>query len=51
MKLDKLGPFIVDIDTNGVNYFDKLDVEIGENLKEIYKDLNIDEGFEYTKLY
>ena len=29
-KLDDIGPFIVDIDTEGNNYFDKLDEKISE---------------------
>ena len=51
LELDKLGPFIVDMDCEGNNYFDQLDEVIGANLKEAYKDLNIPEDFQYTKLY
>ena len=50
-KLDKLGPFIVDIDSEGNNYFDRLDADIAERKNEALKKLGIDEGFEFTKLY
>lgn len=50
-KLDKLGPFIVDIDARGNNYFDRLDGEILERKNEALKKLGIDETFEFTKLY
>ena len=50
-KLDRLGPFIVDIDCEGNNYFDRLDGEISERKKEVLEKLGIDETFEFTKLY
>ena len=50
-KLDKLGPFIVDIDSEGNNYFDRLDADIAERKNEALKKLGIDESFEFTKLY
>jgi len=49
--LDELGPFIVDIDTKGNNYFDALDGEIEKKKQEAMKKLGIDPDFEYTKLY
>ena len=51
MELDKLGPFKVDIDCEGNNLFDDLDVKIEERKKLAYKKLGIPEDFEYTKLY
>lgn len=51
LEIDKLGPFIVDMDCEGNNYFDELDKVIGENLKSAYNDLDIPENFKYTKLY
>ena len=51
MKLDKLGPFKVDIDTEGNNLFDQLDATIEANKLKAFEDLGIPEGFEYTKLY
>ena len=46
-----IGPFIVDIDTKGNNYFDKLDGEIEKRKNEALKKIGVDPDFEYTKLY
>lgn len=51
MKMDKLGPFKVDIDTEGNNLFDQLDATIEANKQKAFEALNIPEDFEYTKLY
>ena len=51
MDLDKLGPFVVDIDTQGNNLFEKIDVKVAENKAKAYEMLGIGEDFEYTKLY
>ncbi|MBQ7236883.1 MAG: fumarate hydratase C-terminal domain-containing protein [Clostridia bacterium] len=50
-KLNDIGPFIVDIDTNGNNFFDQLDEKIAERKEKAMRDLGIEEGWEYTKLY
>ncbi len=50
-KLNHLGPFIVDIDCEGNNYFDELDGKIEERKQSALKELGIDESFEFTKLY
>ena len=50
-KLDKLGPFIVDIDSTGENYFDRLDEDIAKRKNDALKKLGIDGDFEFTKLY
>ena len=50
-KLNDLGPFIVDIDCEGNNYFDKLDDKIEKRKQAALKELGIDETFEFTKLY
>ncbi len=50
-KLNDLGPFIVDIDTEGNNYFDRLDDKIAERKDEALKNLGIDPDFTFTKLY
>lgn len=50
-KLNDLGPFIVDIDTEGNNYFDRLDEDIACKKEEALKKLGIDDSFEFTKLY
>ncbi len=50
-KMDNLGPFIVDIDCEGNNYFDALDDEIAKRKNEQLEKLGIPSDFEYTKLY
>ena len=50
-NLKDIGPFIVDIDTEGNNYFDKLDGEIAKRKEKALKELGIDENFKFTKLY
>ncbi len=49
--VEKLGPFIVDIDADGNNYFDRMDEDIAKKKEEALKKLGIDEDFEFTKLY
>ena len=48
---NELGPFIVDIDTEGNNLFDNMDEEIAKKKKAALLKLGIDESFEFTKLY
>lgn len=50
-ELNDLGPFIVDIDAEGNNYFDLLDKDIADRKDEALKKLGIDDSFEFTKLY
>ena len=50
-KLNDLGPFIVDIDSEGNNFFDRLDDKIEERKQIAFKELGIDDSFEFTKLY
>lgn len=50
-KLNDLGPFIVDIDTEGNNYFDRLDEDIAKRKEKALERLGIDDSFEFTKLY
>ena len=50
-KLNGLGPFIVDIDTEGNNYFDRLDDQIRQKKDEALKKLGIPDDYEFTKLY
>jgi L(+)-tartrate dehydratase beta subunit len=51
LTLDELGPFVVDMDTQGGRLFEELDEKVEKNLKAAYKALGIPEDFEYTKLY
>ena len=50
-KLNDIGPFIVDIDTEGNNYFDALDVEIAKRKEAAMAELGIEHDFEFTKVY
>ena len=50
-KVNELGPFIVDIDCEGNNYFDRLDKDIADKKGKALKNLGIDDSFEFTKLY
>ena len=50
-KVTELGPFIVDIDCEGNNYFDRLDGEIAARKDEALRSLGIDPDYEFTKLY
>ena len=50
-NLKDLGPFIVDIDTEGNNYFDRLDEDIATRKNQALKKLGIDENYQFTKLY
>lgn len=50
-KLNDIGPFIVDIDTKGNNYFDAMDAEIEKRKNEALKKMGIDPDYKYTKLY
>lgn len=51
LKLNDFGPFLVDIDTKGNNYFDMLDPIIEGKKRYVYSKLGIPRDFEFTKLY
>lgn len=51
MEVDRLGPFVIDIDTQGNNLFNSIDKVVAERKAEAYRQLGIPEDFEYTKLY
>lgn len=50
-KLKDLGPFIVDIDTEGNNYFEQMDEVVEKRKTEALKKLGIEEDYKFTKLY
>jgi tartrate/fumarate subfamily iron-sulfur-dependent hydro-lyase beta chain len=50
-KMKDLGPFIVDIDTQGNNLFDRLDDQIAHRKEQALRDLGVDPDFQFTKLY
>jgi len=51
LELNNLGPFLVDIDCQGKNYFEHMDMVVERNKKKTYQMLEIPEDFKYTKLY
>ena len=51
MELSELGPFIVDIDTNGRCYFDELDVVVAKNREAALDAMGVPRDFVPTKLY
>ena len=51
LEINDLGPFLVDIDTEGRSYFEELDRVIETNRRRAFQRLGIPEDFEYTKLY
>lgn len=51
LELDRLGPFTVDIDSEGNNLFDELDLVATANISKAYQTLGIEDDFKYTKLY
>jgi len=51
LEIKELGPFLVDIDCKGRNYFDELDYDIAAKRRRAYQRLGIPEDFEYTRLY
>ena len=50
-RLRELGPFLVDIDARGNNYFDRLDADVEKRKAEALLRLGIDENYTFTKLY
>ena len=50
-EMDKLGPFVVDMDCYGNNLFDAVTEKVEENRKKAYEKLGIPEDFTYTRLY
>ena len=50
LEVNMFGPFFVDIDAYGNNYFENMDKDISKRLKEVYKQLGIEEDFSYTEV-
>lgn len=50
LKLNELGPFVVDIDCRGNNLYKEREQEVDRRREEAYRRLGLD-GFRYTKLY
>lgn len=51
MKVNNFGPFLVDIDSKGNNYFDTVNQKAKKKLKEILNNNGINENFEYTPIH
>lgn len=51
MNLNELGPFVVDMDTQGNNLYKAHEAEVNMNREKVLLELGIDPNFEYTKLY
>lgn len=49
-EVEKFGPFFVDIDTRGHNYFEQLDKDIVKNLDKVSRSLGIPADFNYTQV-
>ena len=50
-QLRELGPFVVDMDCEGNNYFDGIEEQVYANRQQAYADLGIPADFKYTRLY
>jgi len=51
LELNELGPFIVDMDASGRNYFDELDVTVAKNRDTALETMGVPLDFTPTKLY
>jgi len=49
-EVRRFGPFFVDIDARGNNYFERLERENRGGLEEVYRRLGIPAGFAYTSV-
>jgi len=47
-EVESFGPFFVDMDASGNNYFEALDAEAGKRLESVSRDLGIPAGYAYT---
>ncbi len=49
-EVERFGPFFVDIDACGNNYFEALDEGIGQQLADVYESLGVPADFAYTEV-
>ncbi|OHB58376.1 MAG: hypothetical protein A2Y12_01060 [Planctomycetes bacterium GWF2_42_9] len=47
-EVEKFGPFFVDMDAHGRNYFEELNKDVRKNLPGLYKKLGISPDYAYT---
>ena len=50
MEVERFGPFFVDMDAQGRNYFTDLDAVGRERLEAVYEELGIPADFSYTEV-
>jgi tartrate/fumarate subfamily iron-sulfur-dependent hydro-lyase beta chain len=50
LEVERFGPFFVDIDARGNNYFESLDAEAQARLRVIRQGLGIPHGFDFTEV-
>lgn len=51
LTLTELGPFIVDIDANGNNYFADMDAHVADVRETVLSELGVPKDFSFTRLY
>ena len=51
LTLDRLGPFIVDIDANGANLFSAMDAHVASVRREVLREMGVPDDFTPTRLY
>lgn len=51
LDVKELGPFIVDMDASGRNYFDELDVHVAKQRDAVLQQMGVPADFTPTKLY
>jgi L(+)-tartrate dehydratase beta subunit len=49
-EVKDFGPFFVDIDSSGNNYFEQINGEIESKMPGIYAKFGINEDYDYTKV-
>ncbi len=48
LEVQRFGPFFVDMDARGNNYFENLDAETRARVDSLHQRLGIPEGFDFT---
>ena len=50
MEAEKFGPFLIDIDAAGRNFFHRVNRRVARNLREIFGDLAVPPEYRYTEI-
>ena len=48
--VERFGPFFVDMDAHGNNFFDNLDRDVQTHMQSVYQDLRVPQDYAYTNL-